>query len=94
MVPRHNPERRKTMMNYAMTAQLNNGSREELNQPEFVGEGIHTIADAIDAAKDAIEYAEGSIEYVDLYLDDYGYIGYVDGCGKFVRDCDCDIDLD
>ena len=82
------------MMNYTMTAQLNNGAREELNQFEFVGEGIHTIADAIDAATDAIEYTGGKIEYVDLYLDGYGYIGYVNDCGKFFRDCDCDIDLD
>lgn len=82
------------MTTYTMTAQLNNGNREELDQPEFVGEGIHTHADAIDAAKDTIEYAEGSIEYVDLYLNGYGYIGYVNTCGKFIRDCDCDIDFD
>ena len=92
--PAPQPERKKTMMNFSMTAELNNGIRTQLSQSEFVGEGIHTLADAIDAAMDAIEYSEGEIEYVDLYLDDYGYIGYVNDCGKFVRDCDCDVDFD
>ena len=82
------------MMNFSMTAQMVNGNREELSQSEFVGEGLHTLADTIEAAKDAMEYAEGSIDYVDLYEDACGYIGYVNDSGKFIRDCDCTVDFD
>lgn len=81
------------MANYSMTMEFIGGRREELSRPEFVGEGLRTIEEAIDAANDAVEYVGvGSVRFVDIYRDDV-YVGYVQD-GKFYRDCDCDIELD
>ena len=86
-------------MKFELIAQMLDGAREELSQPEFIGEGIETLSDAIDAAKDALEYINGEqliAEYVDVYCDEShgtsnGHCGYVDDSG-WHRDCDCDLD--
>lgn len=80
------------MANYSMTMEFIGGRREELSRPEFIGEGLHTIDGAIDAANDAVEYVGGGVSLVDIYCDDV-YVGYVQD-GKFYRDCDCGIELD
>jgi hypothetical protein len=90
--PANGRKGRKTMANYEMTMELIGGRREELSQPEFIGEGLHTIDEAIDAANDAVEYVGGGVSFVGIYRDDV-YVGYVQD-GKFYRDCDCDIELD
>ena len=75
------------MANYSMTMEIIGGHREELSQPEFIGEGLHTIDEAIYAANDAVEYVGGGgVRLVDIYRD-YVYVGYVQD-GKFYRDCD------
>ena len=85
-------------MKFELIAQMIDGARETLDQPEFIGEGIETLSDAVDAAKDALEYINGEsliAEYVDVYCDENhgasnGYCGYVDDAGWH---CDCDCDL-
>ena len=85
-------------MKFELIAQMRDGSRLGLDEPEFVGEGIETLADAAEAAKDALEYinADGiRAKYIDVYCDGsdrpYGYCGFVDDCG-WHRDCDCYLD--
>lgn len=73
------------MKNLEMYAQFLDGRREALSEPEFVGEGLHSLDDAVSAARDAMDYCDGRIEYVDLY-DGEEYLGYVDDFGKFHED--------
>lgn len=84
-------------MKFELIAQMIDGAREELSQPEFVGDGLETLAEAIEAAKDALEYinADGiRARYIDVYCDEsdrpYGYCGFVDDCG-WHRDCDLEL---
>lgn len=85
-------------MKFELIAQMLDGRREELNQPEFVGEGLETLAEAIEAASGALEYINANalrVEFIDIYCDENrgcsnGYCGYVDACG-WRRDCDCTI---
>ena len=44
-------------MKFELIAQMIDGAREELSQPEFIGDGIESIYDAISAAKKALEYS-------------------------------------
>lgn len=86
-------------MKIELIAQTIDGAREELNQPEFIGEGIETIDDAISAAEDAIKYVNGErliVSHIDIYCDENaassnGYCGYVDEDG-WHRDCDYDLE--
>lgn len=86
-------------MKFELIAQMINGARETLDQPEFIDEGIETLSDATDAAKDALEYINGEqliAEYVDVYCAENhgtsnGYCGYMSDSG-WHRDCDCDLD--
>lgn len=86
-------------MKFELIAQMIDGARGTLDQPEFIDEGIETLSDAINTAKDALEYINGEsliAEYVDVYCDENhgtsnGYCGYVDDDG-WHRDCDCEID--
>ena len=48
-------------MMYTMAAILQDGALIGLDQPEFVGEGLSTLADAIDAARDAMDYDSGIV---------------------------------
>lgn len=85
-------------MKFELIAQILDGARETLDQPEFIGEGIETLSDAIDAAKDALEYINSEqliAEYIDVYCDENhgtsnGYCGYADNDG-WHRDCDCEL---
>lgn len=43
-------------MMYSMTAQLKEGNLVDLKQAEFVGDGLSTLDDAIDAAAGAMDY--------------------------------------
>ena len=43
-------------MMYSITAQLKDGNFVDLNQAEFVGDGLSTLDDAIDAAAGAMDY--------------------------------------
>ena len=47
---------------YSMCAVLNDGNIIGLDQPEFVGDGIKTLDDAIKAARDAMEYNSKIVE--------------------------------
>ena len=85
-------------MKFELIAQMLDGARETLDQPEFIGEGIETLSDAIDAAKDALEYINSEqliAEYIDVYCDENqgtsnGYCGYADNDG-WHHDCDCEL---
>lgn len=82
-------------MKFELIAQTLDGAREGLNQPEFIGDGINTLDDAISAAEDALEYLNGErliASFIDIYCDENndssnGYCGYVDEDG-WHRDCD------
>lgn len=84
------------MMEFTLTAVKYDGNLEELTQPEFVGDGLKSLEDAIEAAKDAFEYAfeySDGIKEVNVFADGV-YVGYVNNSYKFIRDCDCELDLD
>lgn len=86
-------------MKFTMIAQMLDGRREELSEPEFVGEGLGSLADTVEAAKDALECLNGydrQAEYVDIYCDENhgcsnGYCGFVDDSGWHL-DSNCEID--
>lgn len=85
-------------MKFELVAQMIDGAREELSQPEFVGDELDTLAEAIEAARDAFEYLNAEalrVEGIDIYCDENrgcsnGYCGYFDDCG-WHRDCDCTV---
>jgi hypothetical protein len=80
---------------YSMYASLNDGARIQLVEPEFVGEGLFSLNDAIEAAIEAID-SRTEIESIDIYCHHLSllreYCGYVDRdykqYRKFNRDCD------
>lgn len=81
-------------MKFELIANLGNGGREELNAPEFIGDGIGTLAEAVEAAKDALDYT--GAEEIDIYCDENtgtsnGYCGYVSNDRAFHLDADCTI---
>lgn len=80
------------MMEFTLTAVKYDGNLEELTQPEFVGDGLKSLEYAIEAAKDAFEYSD-EIKEVNVFADGV-YVGYVNNSYKFIRDCDCELDLD
>ena len=51
---------------YSIAAVLKDGNVVDLYKPEFVGDGLETLDDAIDAARDAMEYS-GKIVEVKVY---------------------------
>lgn len=81
--------------NYLLRATLRNGAIVRLDQPEFVGEGLFSFNDAVDAAIETIE-SKDDIETIDIYCYHPSilreYSGYVDRdhkpYRKFIRDCD------
>lgn len=53
---------------YNMMAVMKDGSSQSLDNPEFIGEGLHSIDDAKQAALDAIEYiGSGRVDRIDIY---------------------------
>ena len=58
----------KDCVEYSMCAVLNDGNIIGLDQPEFVGDGLKTLDDAIKAASDAMEYNSKIVE-VRIYCD-------------------------
>ena len=80
---------------YSMYATLNDGARIPLIEPEFVGEGLFSLNDTIEAAIEAID-SRTEIESIDIYCHHLSlfreYCGYVDRdykqYRKFNRDCD------
>ena len=58
----------KDNVEYSMAAVLNDGNIINLDQPEFVGDGLKTLDDAIKAARDAMEYNSKIVE-VHVYCD-------------------------
>ena len=79
------------MMEFRLIATTKNGGRECLSQSEFIGDGLVSLDDAVEAAKDAIEYAAGGIRDVDVYCDESGYCGYVDADRVWHMDGDCEL---
>ena len=74
-------------MTYTMTAQLKDGNLVDLAQAEFVGEGLKTLDDAIEAAADAMEY-DSKIVAVRVYRGEgyfADYVGTYDAAGWHVR---------
>lgn len=71
---------------YSLTVTMVDLHREELSQPEFVGEGLFTLEDAINAAREAMDYIGGGVWLVDIY---HGgkHVGYVQD-GKFFENLD------
>ena len=83
-------------MKFELIATTKNGGRENLSQSEFVGDGLVSMGDAVEAAKDAIEYADGEISEVDVYCDENqgrsnGWCGYVDADRVWHMDEDCEL---
>ena len=80
---------------YSMYATLNNGASIPLVEPEFVGEGLFSLNDTIEAAIEAID-SRTEIESIDIYCHHPSvlreYCGYVDRdykhYQKFNRDSD------
>ena len=52
-----------------LIAVLTNGNRNDLDAPEFVGEGLRDQDDAREAARDAIDYIGEDCESVEIYID-------------------------
>lgn len=81
-------------MKFELIAELRNGARISLDSPEFVGSGLTSLPEAVDAARDAFDYTEA--EHIDIYCDgnvgvSNGWCGYLDDCG-WHKDADCTID--
>lgn len=74
------------MESYSMTMTTLDGRREQLDSPEFIGNGLHTLDDAISAANDAVDYVGGGVWMIDIYRDDE-HVGYVQD-GKFFAECE------
>lgn len=57
-------------MEYTLLAKFEDGRCEELNQPEFIGEGLKTRDEAIEAARDAADYiGRESLERIEILRD-------------------------
>ena len=67
----------KDWVEYSMCAVLNDGNIINLDQPEFVGDGLKTLDDAIKAARDAMEYNSKIVE-VRVYCDGKCVFAYDD----------------
>ena len=63
-------------MMYTMAAILKDGGFIGLDQPEFVGDGLKTLDDAIGAARDAMDYDSG-IAAVRVYRGEGYFSDYV-----------------
>ena len=70
-------------MMYSMAAILNDGALVDLDQPEFIGDGLNAIDDAIEAASDAMDY-DSKIVAVRVYRGEgylSDYVGTYDAGG-------------
>lgn len=63
-------------MMYSIAAVHNDGTIIGLDQPEFVGDGLRTLDDAIDAARDAMDYSR-KIVAVRVYSGEGYFAAYV-----------------
>lgn len=73
-------------MKAQIIAQMKDGHRETLDQPEFVGDGIDTLEAALDAAIDALEYT--GAEYIDVYDEEGELAARVDAEGSHLMACE------
>ena len=74
-------------MMYSMAAILNDGALVDLYQPEFIGDGLNALDDAIEAASDAMDY-DSKIVAVRVYRGEgyfADYVGTYDAAGWHVR---------
>ncbi len=63
--------------NYQLTAILENGDLIDLVEAEFIGEGIESLEDAIDAAQTALDYDGEPVSCVRIDSED-GFEGILD----------------
>lgn len=71
---------------YSLTVTMVDLHREELSQPEFAGDGLLTLEDAINAANEAVDYIGGGVWMIDIYCGEK-HVGYVQD-GKFFENLD------